>query len=217
MSASFSPVAKKSPFRNKFFRRNSTGSRPSRSAIMSIWLSYAHTAWGTPKPRNAPAGTTLVHTAQESIHTWGILYGPDIADPPLRATTGPISLYAPVLKLALTLRATSTPSFLTPVFMRIVAGCLHTVTNSSSLLSIILTGRFAFSAKNDVMGSNLSDPFDPKPPPRVSTITLTRASGRLNNSAICERMAWGIWVEVQIVSFPWKNWATVTWGSRGTC
>ena len=54
------------------------------------------------KPRNAPAGTILVHTAQESMRTCGILYGPDMAEPPLRATTGPISLYAPVLKLAST-------------------------------------------------------------------------------------------------------------------
>src|SRR5262245_66365967 len=103
---------------------------------MSIWVSYAHTAWGTPKPRSAPAGTTLVHTAQESIHTWGILYGPDIAEPPLRATTGPISLYAPVLKLALTLRATSTPSFLITGFMLIVAGGLHTETTASSHLTL---------------------------------------------------------------------------------
>src|SRR5262249_59087003 len=101
---------------------------PVRGAITPMGVQYAQTGGGKPMPRSAPAGTTLVHTAQESIHTWGILYGPDIAEPPLRATTGPISLYAPVLKLALTLRATSTPSFLTPVFMRIVAGCLHTVT-----------------------------------------------------------------------------------------
>ena len=47
---------------------------------------------------SAPAGTRLVQTAHESIRTWGILYGPDMAEPPLRATTGPISLYAPVLK-----------------------------------------------------------------------------------------------------------------------
>src|SRR4026209_1334472 len=134
---------------------------------MSIWLSYAQTAWGTPKPRNAPAGTILVHTAQESMRTCGILYGPDMAEPPLRATTGPISLYAPVLKFAVTWRATRVPSFITPVLMRMVAGCLHTVTNSSSLLSTIFTGRFDFNAKNAVIGSSRSEPFEPKPPPKV--------------------------------------------------
>ena len=113
--------------------------------------------------------------AEESIRTWGILYGPDMAEPPLRATTGPMSLYAPVLKFAVTCRATSVPSFITPVLMRMVAGCLHTVTNSSSLLSTIFTGRFDFNAKNAVIGSSRSEPFEPKPPPKVSTITRTAA------------------------------------------
>ena len=82
---------------------------------------------------------------------------------------------------------------------------------------MILTGRSALSAKKAVIGSTLSDPFDPNPPPKVSTTTLTLASGRLSSSAIWERIACGICVEVQMVSLSGEYWATVTWGSSGTC
>ena len=77
-----------------------------------------------------------------------------------------------MLKSAITWRAINTPSLVTPVFIRTVAGCLHTVTNSSSRFSTIFTGRFDFRARKETIGSNLSDPFDPNPPPKVSTTTL---------------------------------------------
>ena len=54
------PVACWPPSRMRFLRRNSTGSIFSARAIMSVWLSYAQTSCGTPKPRSAPAGVTLV-------------------------------------------------------------------------------------------------------------------------------------------------------------
>src|SRR5262249_41463373 len=37
-----------------FLRRNSSGSSLSARAIMSIWLSYAHTSCGTPNPAERP-------------------------------------------------------------------------------------------------------------------------------------------------------------------
>ena len=55
------------PSRSAFTRRISTGSMPSASASLLIWLSAANAPCGPPKPRNAPAGVALVYTAWLSI------------------------------------------------------------------------------------------------------------------------------------------------------
>ena len=49
---------------------------PIRSAIMSISVSWAMAACGTPKPRNAPAGVPLVKMPAEVACTAGTKYGP---------------------------------------------------------------------------------------------------------------------------------------------
>ena len=59
------------PSRRVLTRRISTGSIPSASASLLIWLSAAKAAWGAPNPRNAPAGVALVYTAWLSISALG--------------------------------------------------------------------------------------------------------------------------------------------------
>jgi hypothetical protein len=49
-----------SPSFNPFFSRSSTGSMPSFSASLFIWVSAMNKACGAPKPRNAAPGTLLV-------------------------------------------------------------------------------------------------------------------------------------------------------------
>ena len=112
-----------------------------------------------------------------------------MAEPPFRATIGPMSLYAPVLKLAVTWRATSTPSLVTPVFILDCRGMFAYRDKFFFSPENDFHRPIRFKAKNEVIGSNRSEPFDPNPPPKVSTMTLTLASGRLKISAIWERMA----------------------------
>ncbi len=54
------PDPNRSPVRQAFRQRISQPSRPIRSASRSRQPSMANVAWGTPKPRNAPAGGLFV-------------------------------------------------------------------------------------------------------------------------------------------------------------
>ena len=64
LAASSWPLAVVSPARIALASRSSSGSWPSWSASSSISASWAIAAWGTPKPRNAPAGGLFVYTAR---------------------------------------------------------------------------------------------------------------------------------------------------------
>ena len=65
------PVAVVSPTRSALRWRNSRRSIASRSASSSIIASWAMAAWGTPKPRKAPAGGPLVKKASPQLRTLG--------------------------------------------------------------------------------------------------------------------------------------------------
>ncbi len=54
------PVIVIDPARSALRSRSSSGSMPSAAASSSIAASWAIAAWGTPKPRNAPAGGPFV-------------------------------------------------------------------------------------------------------------------------------------------------------------
>ena len=118
------PVACGRPSRSRFLRRISSGSIFNSRAIMSVWLSYAHTNCGMPKPRNAPAAGRLVYSAYESICTLSISYGPAAVKPDFCVTRGPMSAYAPPFHHTSHSRAVIRPSFVTPLLIRKVVACL---------------------------------------------------------------------------------------------
>ena len=55
--------------RSRLRSRSRTGSRPSASAMRSMWTSTANWVCGAPKPRNAPLGGVLVNIARAAIRT----------------------------------------------------------------------------------------------------------------------------------------------------
>ena len=104
----------------------------SDSAIRLRWVSAANSVCGAPNPRNAPLGGVFVRVAFARMRTFGQRYGPPACSAPRDSTTGVSVQYAPPSMTTSMSWAMSTPSWVTPVRCRTIAGWRLVVAAMSS-------------------------------------------------------------------------------------
>src|SRR5213594_1263145 len=116
----------RSPLRNAFRSRSSTGDRVSAAASLSIWDSYAKQDCTAPKPRIAPVGGLLVYAPTAWIRALGTLYGPAAKHAAFATTAGVEDAYAPPSSTIVARTKTRSPRFVAPWLYQSLAGCRWT-------------------------------------------------------------------------------------------
>ena len=157
--------------------------------------SWAIAAWGTPKPRNAPATGLFVYTARDVARTASHPYGPPAWTGTRWATVGPQDAYAPVSKSPWKRKPVSRPSGSAPALARMRAGWrLVLAAIDSGRVQAARTGRSSSHAAKAMSGWTPRSSLPPKPPPHAVGMIRTRSGDRPRMSATSSRSMYGVWV-----------------------